>query len=154
MKVVNLDADEWDEGQWPEHESYVKKWRSLGRALEGELMGGSLYELPPGMKSFPYHWHHGTEELLIVLDGRPTLREPDGERQLERGDVVSFPTGPEGAHKLWNDTDEPVRFAMLSTMPPYEVVHYPDSGKIGARGGDFRIIVREDAGVDYMEGEE
>jgi uncharacterized cupin superfamily protein len=154
VKVVNLYADEWDEGQWPLHPAYEKKMLRVGERLRGEKMGATLYELPPGMKSFPYHWHRGIEELLVVLDGTPTLRTPEGERQLERGDMVSFPRASEGAHKLWNDTDEPVRFVMLSTAVEYDVVHYPDSDKVGIRGGDFRLLVRPESGVDYMDGED
>ena len=49
---------------------------------------------------FPYHFHHGMEEWLLVVDGTPTLRTPDGERELRRGDVVCFPPGPDGAHQV------------------------------------------------------
>lgn len=154
MKVVNLYTDEWDDDSgWAKPEQYEKKWRGLGSKLGAEHMGGSLYELPPGAKTFPYHWHHGTEELVIVLDGRPTLRTPGGERELVRGDVVSFPTGAEGAHQLWNASDEPARIAILSTVVDYEIVHYPDSDKVGMRAEDFRLIVRPEAGLDYWEGE-
>jgi uncharacterized cupin superfamily protein len=154
VKVVNLYGDEWGEGQWPLHPAYEKNMLRVGLRLEGEKIGATLYELPPGMKSFPYHWHRGLEELLVVLEGRPTLRTPEGEQQLERGDVVSFPTTPEGAHKLWNDTDEPVRYLMLSTSADFDVVHYPDSDKIGVRGEDLSLLVRPESGVDYMDGED
>lgn len=154
MKVVDVLGEEWDEGQWPLHPDYEKKMLWVGQRLQGEKMGATLYQLPPGMKSFPYHWHRGIEELLIVLEGRPTLRTPEGERQLERGDTVSFPTTPEGAHKLSNDTDEPVRYLMLSTAVEYDVVQYLDSDKVGVRSKDFSLMVRGDAGVDYMEGED
>ena len=153
MKVVNLLGDEWDEGQWPLHPGYEKRMLRVGPRLGGEKMGATLYELPPGMKSFPYHWHRGIEELLIVLEGRLMLRTSEGERQLERGDVVAFPTTPEGAHKLWNDTDEPVRYLMLSTSVAYDVVHYLDSDKVGIRAKDFILMVRGESGVEYMEGE-
>jgi uncharacterized cupin superfamily protein len=154
VKVVNLLGDEWDEGQWPLHPDYEKRYLWVGQRLGGEKMGATLYELPPGMKSFPYHWHRGIEELLIVLAGRPTLRTPEGERQLEPGDTVSFPTTPEGAHKVSNDTDEPVRYLMLSTAADYDVIHYPDSDKVGVLAEAFSLMVRADSGVDYMEGED
>jgi uncharacterized cupin superfamily protein len=154
VKVVNLYGDEWGEEQWPLHPAYEKKMLRVGVRLGGEKVGATLYELQPGMKSFPYHWHHGLEEMLIVLEGRPTLRTPRGERQLEPGDVVSFPTTPDGAHKLWNDSDEPVRYLMLSTAADFDVVHYPDSDKVGIRTDDFRLLVRPESGVDYMDGEE
>jgi uncharacterized cupin superfamily protein len=73
-----------------------------------------------------YHTHHGSEELLIVLRGRPTVRTPDGERQLDEGDVVHFPPGPEGAHGIRNDTDETVRYVVAGTRVSPEIVEYPD----------------------------
>ena len=56
--------------------------------ITGESLGAGLWELDPGANSGPYHFHHGTQELLIVLRGRPTLRTPEGERELEEGAVV------------------------------------------------------------------
>ena len=43
--------------------------------------------------------------MLIVLEGAPSLRTPDGERVLERGEVVSFPRGEGGAHQIVNRSD-------------------------------------------------
>jgi uncharacterized cupin superfamily protein len=154
MKVVNVLGEEWDPGQFPEHENYEKRRLRVGARVGGEMLGGSLYELPPGKKSFPFHWHRGIEELLIVLEGEPTLRTANGEQRLKRGDAVSFPRGPGGAHQLRNDSDAPTRFLMLSTAVDYEVVEYPDSAKIGVRGKDLRLNVRPESGVDYMDGED
>jgi uncharacterized cupin superfamily protein len=80
-----------------------------------------------------YHFHHGSEELLIVLLGRPTLRTPDGERQLAEGEVVHFPTGPDGAHGLRNDTDEAVRYVVAGIRTSPEVAEYPDTKQITAQ---------------------
>ena len=93
----------------------------------------------------------------MVVSGAPTLRSPEGDRVLRAGDVVCFPTGPEGAHDVRNDGEEPARVLMLSTLVYPEVPVYPDSDKIGTRpveiGGDDRLnFVRSDA-VDYWEGE-
>jgi len=154
MKVVNLLGDEWDPGQWPEHENYEKRRLRVGDRLEGEMLGGSVYDLSPGKKSFPFHWHEGTEELLVVLEGEPTLRTPDGERRLKRGDAVSFPRGDGGAHQVRNETDATARYLMISTLVDYEVAHYPDSGKVGIMSEDLRLMVRPESGVDYMDGED
>jgi uncharacterized cupin superfamily protein len=153
VEVVNVLGDEWDEWPWPQPESY--RWRHLaaGRRLGGQKLGGTVYELERGQKSFPYHWHAGNEEMLLVLSGRPTLRAPDGERELSPGDVVVFGRGPEGAHQLRNDSDERARVLMLSTRNTPEAVEYPDSRKVGISGrGIFRML-RTDAEVDYWEGE-
>jgi uncharacterized cupin superfamily protein len=80
-----------------------------------------------------YHFHHGAEEMLIVLRGRPTLRTPNGERELAKGDVVHFPAGPAGAHALRNESDAPIRFVMVSDHPSPEVVEYPGLGQITAQ---------------------
>ena len=134
------------------------RWRR--KRIAGELLGASLfelgaslYELGPGERGWPYHWHHGNEELLIVLRGRPMLRAPDGERELEPGDCVHFPRGPEGAHTVRNDRDEPARFLVFSTLIAPELVTYPDSGKLGARSQFGRGLFFEDTGVDYWAGE-
>src|SRR5581483_9945335 len=73
-----------------------------------------------------YHFHHASEEILVVLEGEPTLRTPAGERRLERGQVVHFPAGPDGAHALRNESDGPVRYLMASTLASPEVAEYPE----------------------------
>jgi uncharacterized cupin superfamily protein len=124
--MSNVWTDDWDEGE---------DWSGGGkgkRLPRGPGLGASVYELGPG-NFVVYHFHHGMEELLVVLRGRPTLRSPEGERQLEEGESVHFPVGPDGAHALRNDTDEPVRFLMASTRPSPEVVEYPDLKQITAQ---------------------
>ena len=68
-----------------------------------------------------------------MLRGRPTLRAANGTRELEPGAVVLFPTGPDGAHGLSNETDEPVRYLVASTLGSPEVAEYPDLGQITAQ---------------------
>src|SRR4029078_1575069 len=98
----------------------------------GRVLGASVYELGPGNTS-AYHFHHGSEELLIVLRGRPTLRTPEGERQLAEGEVVHFPTGPDGAHGMRNDTDAAVRYVFAGIRVFPEVAEYPDTKQITAQ---------------------
>jgi uncharacterized cupin superfamily protein len=152
MEVVNLFGDEWEGGR--DRPGWQWRWLPVGRRLGSELIGASLYELAPHQKTFPYHFHYGLEEWLLVLNGRPTLRTPDGERELERGDLVQFPRGPDGAHLIRNDTDKPARLLMFSNQADYEIAVYPDSRKIGVRTADLRKLFPVDADVDYFEGEE
>jgi uncharacterized cupin superfamily protein len=128
----------------------------LSRVRVGELIGAtslglSVYDLAPGQSAFPYHYEIGREEWLLVLSGRPTLRDPDDEYQLEPGDLVVFPEGEEGAHKVTNKGDEVVRFAMLSNTDDPSIAIYPDSGKLGVwpDGKLFRLADE----VDYFDGE-
>jgi uncharacterized cupin superfamily protein len=116
----------WDDN-WGEQQEDWSGGGALSKRLveSGPFLGASLYELERGTFVI-YHEHHGSEELLLVLRGRPTLRTPEGERQLEEGDVVHFPSGPGGAHGIRNDTDETVRYVMAGTRVSPEVVVYPD----------------------------
>ena len=84
-------------------------------SIGASKIGATVYDLPPGQSSFPYHYEYGCEEWLLVVEGRPTLRHPGGEDELEPGDLVCFPEGPEGAHKVTNETDETARIMILST---------------------------------------
>jgi uncharacterized cupin superfamily protein len=90
----------------------------------------TLYELAPHAAVAPYHVHHANEELMVVLSGRPRLRTPEGERELEPGAVVAFPRGPDGAHQVTNPGDEPVRVLLVSTMNFPDIAEYPDTGAL------------------------
>jgi len=145
---VNVYGDAWEGGS--DRPGYT--WKRM--RIAGDLLGMTVYEIPPGEKTFPYHTHHANEELLIVLAGQPTLRDRDGQRSLSRGDAVLFERGDDGLHQLRNDTDAPVRLAMTSTLVAPDVVDYPDSGKAGFGGGTTsRAMFRRRDAVDYWEGE-
>jgi uncharacterized cupin superfamily protein len=100
----------------------------VGVAAGAKRLGASVVEVAPASLSSPYHVHHGNEELLIVLSGTPELRTPHGHRQLTPGEVVSFPRGPEGGHRLRNTSSEPCRLFFVSEMNLPDVVEYPDTG--------------------------
>jgi uncharacterized cupin superfamily protein len=102
------------------------------RLPRGTDLGASVYELGPG-NWIPFHFHHGSEELLVVLRGRPTLRTGDGSRQLDDGEAVHFPVGPAGVHGVSNETDEQVRILMASTLVTPEVCEYPELKKLTAQ---------------------
>ena len=154
MKIFNLHADpEWDRVE--EREGWRSKDAWVGAHIGSELIGGSMYELEPGDKLWPYHTHHANEEWLIVVRGTPTLRTPEGERELREGDVACFARGRAGAHQVINRSAEPARVLMLSTLIEPDVVEYLDSGKVGARGADGERLMLGPPGpiLDYWEGE-
>jgi uncharacterized cupin superfamily protein len=128
---ANIWSDVWDpaEEDWSGGGVVSKR---LPRAAERPGLGATVYELDPG-DFVVYHFHHAWEELLVVLRGRPTLRTPEGERQLPEGEAVYFPLGADGARGLKNETDEPVRILMASTLSSPEVCEYPDLRQITAQ---------------------
>jgi uncharacterized cupin superfamily protein len=134
----------------------------VGRQAGARELGASVFEVPPGGSTFPLHVHHANEEILVVISGTATLRTIDGERRLDQGDLVCFRTGREGAHRIDNRTDEPVRVLIVSTMIGPDVVEHVDSQKIYARsfasGADppadaVEVMVRREDSRDFFEGE-
>ncbi len=158
--MENVYAEEWD--QEADRPGFRWKRIRLARRLGGELLGASVYELPPGEKSYPYHFHHANEEMLIVLAGEVVLRTPTGLHQMGHGDAELFNTGADGAHQVINESDAPARFVMLSTMVNPEIAEYPDSGNVGvfseapgSAGEEPQLFKFLDGGAerDYFHGE-
>jgi uncharacterized cupin superfamily protein len=151
--MTNVFDDEWQEIYPP-----LDGWKSNQRRIvpRGHTLGMSVVELLPGQTQCPYHFHHGNEELLLVLRGTPTLRTPEGEQQLEPGDAVHFPTGPDGAHQMINRSGEPARYVVVDAKVSPEVIQYPDSGKIAAMSRETQLVTvhRLDDAADYFDGEE
>jgi uncharacterized cupin superfamily protein len=127
----------------------------FGPEVEAEDTGASVYELPPGQAVCPYHYEYGEEEWVLVVEGRPTVRTPEGTEQLGPFDVVFFPKGPEGAHQIRNDTDDFARILMWSSVVYPTATAYPDSDKVGVYTGDKEedLIVKRSSEVDYFHGE-
>lgn len=103
----------------------------VGDKAGSRKLGAGVWELEPGQAAYPYHFHLVEEEMVIVLEGTPLLRDPDGWRRLERGALVAFPAGEEGGHQVVNDGSEVVRFLAISTSGAPDIACYPDQNKIG-----------------------
>ena len=127
----------------------------FGPRLGAERTGASVYELPPGQAVCPYHYEYGEEEWVLVLQGRPTLRTPDGSERLEPFDVAFFPRGPDGGHQIGNRTNDWARVLMWSTVVYPSATAYPDSDKVGIWTGlkPEDLIVERSSAVDYYRGE-
>jgi uncharacterized cupin superfamily protein len=124
----------WDE---------VPDWGGVGALRlhrpDAAALGASLWEIHPGGENW-YHLHHGSEEMIVVLRGTPTLRTPDGSRVLAEGDVVVFPRGPAGAKGISNASSMPARVLIVSTNADPDVTEYPDTRKVGhVVGGELHV---------------
>lgn len=138
---MNLYGDEWDVERQSADGATVRM-RHVGHGLETELIGGILMEVGPGYVG-TYHLHYGNEELLLILAGRPTVRTPEGERELEPGDVAFFRRGREGLHAIANRSDGPARFFLLSSKVHPDVTERPEEGVIGVFAGDVPTLGRD-----------
>jgi uncharacterized cupin superfamily protein len=153
--VFQPDFDPADDTDQP---GFVNRRARIGRQAGARRIGASVYDLPPHQALCPYHWQAGNEEMVIVLSGRPSIRTPQGWRDLDPGEVVPFPRGPEGAHQVANRGEEEARVLMLSEANGPEVIVYPDSGKTGVLSrppgappeeGEVDRVFKLGDGVDY-----
>ena len=145
--------------QQRDHPGFRAQRARLGWQLATERLGASIWEIEPGEAAYPYHYHLAEEELLVVLMGRPSVRTNGGDwRELEPGEVLSFPLGAAGGHQLANWGEVTARFLAISTSGTPDLTVYPDSGKLGAcerlpdRNGLWEFFRLDDA-VDYHDGE-
>jgi uncharacterized cupin superfamily protein len=155
--VPNINDPHFDEPR--EHPGFLCQRARLSRQAGSERLGLSLWDVPPGEAAYPFHHHLTEEELIVVLQGTPSLRTAEGWRELSAGEVVAFPRGARGAHQLVNRTASPVRFLAFSSSGEPDIVMYPDSGKLGAferlpEGGGLRAMFRLTDTVDYHDGEQ
>jgi len=150
MSDLSIWDDQWGEQpeDWSGGGATSKRLVPSGAAPTEPVLGASLYELGPG-NFMLFHFHHGSEELLILLRGRPTLRTFAGERQLEEGAVVHFPLGRDGAHEIRNDTNDVVRYIVAGTRASPEVVEYPDlrqltaQSRLASQTGDGLFVIHD-----------
>jgi uncharacterized cupin superfamily protein len=152
--MVNIYDTHFDEPR--AYDGFRARRARLGRQLATERLGLSLWEVEPGQAAYPYHAHLTEEEIVVILEGRPSLQTPDGWRELEEGEVVVFPTGEKGAHQIVNKTDALVRFLAFSNSGEPEIVIQLDAGKYGIRDGGSQTTewFRKADAVEYFDGVE
>lgn len=153
-EIKHSKIEEIPAGHRHEHEGYEyfrRKFVPFGGANNALV---SVYEIPPGKAAYPYHYHHKNEETFYILSGEGILRTPDGERKVSAGDLLFFPTGPAGAHKLTNCSEtENLTYLDFDVVHDVDVAVYPDSDKIGIWGMGINQIYPQNRNVDYYEGE-
>ena len=137
-----------------EHEGYEyfrRKFVPFGEAKQTHVC---VYEIPPGKAAYPYHFHYKTEETFYIISGTGILRTSEGEREVRGGELIFFPAGEEGAHKLTNISDtENLVYIDFDVTHDLDVAVYPDSDKIGVWGMGINQMYPKSANVDYYDGE-
>ncbi|ELZ14563.1 cupin [Haloterrigena salina JCM 13891] len=134
MGKINESDLEWNEYD-PEPDDVAFRRKQLSTAADADDLGCSLYELPPGRRSWPYHYHTANEEAVYVLAGDGLLVAADGETPLEEGDFASFSADESGGHRIVNDGNEPLRYLMVSTMNEPDITVYPEMETFGVYVG-------------------
>ena len=133
------------------YESYCREFVTHADAKHTSV---NIYELPPKNSYCPYHFHHKSEETFYIISGEGLLRTPDGERKVCAGDLLFFPSGAEGAHKLTNSSDtENLVYIDFDVVHDLDVAEYPDSNKIAIWGEGLNKLYRQTDNVGYFDGE-
>ncbi len=141
-------------------DTFAAKLGEIGEPLGLKGMGCQLHIVPPGKRAFPYHRHHGADELFIILSGTGEYRFADRRLPIRAGDCLGAPSGG-AAHQVVNTGTEDLRYLVASINGEFDVVEYPDSGKVSVRAGmkdgdpataTFAVRGRL-APADYWDGE-
>jgi uncharacterized cupin superfamily protein len=145
VNIADLELEHFEQGT-----KFQSDCARIGPLLGSKDLGYSYDVVSPGKRSCPFHSHRGEEEMFFIISGNGTLRYGAETRRIRAGDVICCPTGgPETAHQIINDSDTKLAYLSISTKRDAEVCEYPDSGKIGAYGGELRHLTRAQHNVDY-----
>ena len=125
--IINLDAltMEFD----ATGTRYAASVGGIGRSLGLRGLGANLYVVPPGKTAVPFHRHHTSDEMFLVLSGAGEYRIGDQRLPFRAGDCLGAPAGGD-AHQIFNTGSEPLRYVALSNNTIADVVEYVDSGRI------------------------
>src|SRR5258706_7751162 len=138
---------------------YTSKRAQFSDDIGAKKLGYNLTELPPGKAQFPFHSHHGEEEMFLILEGQGELRFGNQRYAIRKHDVIGCPTGgAEVAHQIINTGTTRMRYLALSNVVQIETCEYPDSNKImiasGLRGeSGLSKMFRSENTVEYYDRE-
>lgn len=160
MQKTNIFESEWRE--MSEGNKFQRGAISLTGMGGENLLGCTAYCVKPGKRAFPKHAHLANDEALYVVSGNGEVTIGDETSPVKQGDFLLLPRGEDYAHILVNTGDEDIVYLCMSTMIMPEVVHYPDSGKLGVLGSiDFWSSGKKGVSgfykpnaVGYWDGEE
>lgn len=132
----NIYADSWRESV--QGEKFQREHMSLTDMDGDSGLGCGAFRVKPGKRAFPRHAHLANDEAIFVIAGRGALTVGEATSTVTAGDFILLPRGEAYAHVLVNDGVDDLTYLCMSTTVMPEVVHYPDTGKLGVLGSkDF-----------------
>jgi uncharacterized cupin superfamily protein len=147
---------------WVSHhgEKFDAKLGGVGSVLGFKNLGCMLHAVPPGKSAFPFHLHHGADEMFLILSGTGEYRIGDERLPIRVGDCLAAPAGGP-AHQIINTGSVELRYLGFSNVVNNDVIEYLDSGKIcvmsGMKSGDPSTATYSARGrleaADYWDGE-
>jgi uncharacterized cupin superfamily protein len=133
----------------------------IDAALGTTQIGATLHVVPAGKTAWPFHRHHGNDELFLVLSGAGEYRVGERRVPIRAGDCIGAPAGGE-AHQIINSSPAELRYIAVANHGRADVIEYPDSGKIAisiAHGNDrdppsILDLRGRFTAADYWDGED
>ncbi|GEM_PF-261377 len=146
------------EREFQENPNRIDKFKLLTdisiskKNIKTQNLNFDLRQLNPGEYCAPYHFHKNAEELFMIVSGSATLRTTDGLEIVNTGDILFFEMGENGAHQLYNHTNEPCVYLDIRTFMGVDICEYPDSNKV-LLAPSFEIF-NKNSQAGYFDGEE
>lgn len=100
--------------------------RPLGDLFGLVNFGINLARLAPKTVSSMRHTHTKQDELVYILQGRPTLYTDEGPTQLSPGMCAGFKAGTGNGHHMINETAEEVVYLEIGDRTPGDEGSYVD----------------------------
>jgi uncharacterized cupin superfamily protein len=129
IKKTNVHTSKWREAS--HGEKFQREHMPLTDMHDNHGLGCGAFRVKPGKRAFPKHAHVANDEAIFVIAGTGQLTLGDESTSVTTGDFIMLPRGEKNAHVLVNDGNVDLVYLCISTMLMPEVVHYPDSGKLG-----------------------
>jgi uncharacterized cupin superfamily protein len=135
-KILIISDDQMAWAEMKHGEMIHHKRKNFTKDLTSNKLVASLYEVPPGKVSWPFHYHIANEEVFYILEGEGELRTNDKLIKIKSGDFLRFPVGENGVHQLKNTSEkQPLKYLDFGTTNHPDLVFMPDSNKVGLFGG-------------------
>lgn len=130
-------------------------------ALGTTQLGATLHVVPAGKTAWPYHRHHGNDEIFFVVSGEGTYRVGGERKPIRTGDLIGAPAGGE-AHQIINSGTAELRYVAFANHGRADLIEYPDSGQVSmaiAHGNDrepasFLELRGRITPTEYWDGED
>ena len=123
--------------------------RPLGDLFGLTNFGVNLTRLAPNAVSALRHAHSRQDELVYILQGRPTLHTDEGRTRLSPGMCAGFKAGTGNGHRLINETAEEVVYLEIGDRTPGDEGSYPDDDlKALLVDGKWQFVAKD--GTPYV----
>lgn len=142
-----------------ENGNFRERYANISSKIGAKKLSYSIIVVEPGFKSCPFHNHHASEEMFLILEGEGTLRFGEKTYQVKSNDIIACPPGNQRvAHQLINTGNVPLKYLALGTEEAIDVCEYPDSGKMQTMVNQpaeqiLRHMSKLDDEIDYFEDE-